>query len=150
MINSIQKEVVGLAKRAHKQLWKTGANVSRQTRLAQSVCKAWQSAVKKRFPNRFREEHLVRKGSSEKTDLFDLKAAVAYELKASKNNSHFEFYRDIFKVLIQNKCNPKKKVRRLVFITPKEGAAKLCTTYGDEVRALVKKRHGIEVEIVGI
>lgn len=85
-----------------------------------------------------------------KIDLVDLQDAVAYELKVSKNNTHFEFYRDIFKVAVHNQRNTRWKIKKLVFISPKEGADKLRTGYGDAVRAIAEQHHAIEVEICDI
>jgi len=102
----IQDEVVAIAKEIHGRLWTQGSNVSQQTKSAQAVCKAWQAEVKEIFPDRFSAEQRVKEQSAEKIDLVDLQEAVAYELKASENNTHFEFYRDIFKVLVYNESNP--------------------------------------------
>ena len=145
-----QNAVVELAAKQHRQYWKIGSDVSKQTKSAQFVCSEWQKAVKDNFHERFSAEHPVADGFKEKIDLVDLEEAVAYELKVSKNNTHFEFYRDIFKVAVHNERNPRWKIKKLVFITPKAGADKLRTPYGDKVRALATKHHALEVEICDI
>jgi hypothetical protein len=150
MSTRIQNDVVKLASKKHRQYWKIGSDVSEQTKSAQFVCGEWQKAVKNKFGERFSKEHSVGDGFKEKIDLVDLQDAVAYELKVSKNNTHFEFYRDIFKVAVHNKCGHCLKIKKLVFITPKEGADRLLTVYGNEVRALAEERHFIEVEIYDI
>ena len=146
----IQHDVVELAGTKHRQSWKISSNVSTQTKAAQSVCCSWQQAVKDNFKERFSTEHPVGDGFKEKIDLVDLQDGVAYELKVSKNNTHFEFYRDIFKVTVHNAHNPCWKIKKLVFITPEEGANKLRTRYGHAVRALAEKHHSFAVEICGI
>ena len=146
----IQRDVVKLAARNHRPHWKTTSVVSVQTRAAQFISREWQVAVKDSFKERFSVEYPVGGGFKEKIDLVDLQDAVAYELKVSKNNTHFEFYRDIFKVAVHNAHSPRWKIKKLVFITPAEGAKKLRTGYGNAVRALVEKQHSIEVEVCGI
>lgn len=145
-----QKDVVKLATMKHRQSWKKSSDVSVQTKSAQSVCRSWQQAVEDNFHERFRREYRVGDGFNEKIDLVDLHDAVAYELKVSKNNTHFEFYRDIFKVAIHNAQKPRWKIKKLVFITPEQGADKLDTDYAKTVRALAEKQHGIIVEICPI
>jgi hypothetical protein len=146
----IQNDVVELAAMKHRQAWKKSSNVSDQTKSAQWVCRAWQQAVEDNFHERFQAEYPVGHGFNEKIDLVDLQEAVAYELKVSKNNTHFEFYRDIFKVAIHNAHEPGWQIKKLVFITPTEGADKLRSAYGDAVCALTRKHHSVEIEICGI
>lgn len=150
MKGDIQKEIVELAAMKHRQTWKKSSNVSDQTKSAQSVCRSWQQAVEDNFHKRFHHEFPVGDGFNEKIDLVDLQDAVAYELKVSKNNTHFEFYRDIFKVAIHNAHNPRWQIKKLVFITPTEGANKLLTAYGKAVHILAEKHHSIVVEICPI
>lgn len=146
----IQNDVVKLAALKHRQSWKKNSNVSEQTKSAQSVCRSWQQAVEDNFPKRVHCEFPVGGGFNEKIDVVDLQDAIAYELKVSKNNTHFEFYRDIFKVAVHNAHNPRWQIKKLVFITPTEGANKLRTAYGKAVHILVEKHHLIKVEICGI
>lgn len=146
----IQKDVVNLAALKHRQAWKKSSNVSEQTKSAQGVCISWQQAVADNFQDRFRAEYQVGDGFNEKIDLVDLQDAVAYELKVSKNNTHFEFYRDIFKIAVHNAHNPRLQIKKLVFITPTAGADKLRTAYGNAVHILAEKHHSIVVEICGI
>lgn len=150
MSTRIENDVVELAAKKHHLHWKTGSDVSKQTKSAQFICREWQIAIKDNFRERFSVEHPVGDGFNEKIDLVDLHDAVAYELKVSKNNTHFEFYRDIFKVAVHNEYNRGWKIKKLVFITPKKGADKLRTDYGDAVRVLAEKQHSIEVAICWI
>ena len=149
-MNLIHKDVVELAALKHRQSWKKSSNVSEQTKAAQSVCRSWQQAVADNFKERFSAEHPVGDGFKEKIDLVDLQDAVAYELKVSKNNTHFEFYRDIFKVAVHNAHNTRWQIKKLVFITPTVGANKLLTAYGKAVHILTEKHHSIVVEICPI
>ena len=66
----------------------------------------------------------------------------------SPNNTHFELYRDIFKVLVHNERN-KRFIRELVFITPEEGARKVNRNFGAAVVELVNK-HDLRVRIADI
>jgi len=149
-MNLTQNDIVELAGMKHRQSWKKSSNVSEQTKAAQSVCRSWQQAVKDNFKDRFSAEHPVGDGFKEKIDLVDLQDAVAYELKVSKNNTHFEFYRDIFKVAVHNAHNSRLKIKKLVFIAPTAGADKLRTAYGKAVHILAENHHSIVVEICGI
>jgi len=149
-MTKIESLVIALASEAHKRVWTTGSNVSKQTRSAQAVCGVWQDAVRTELGNRFAAElGLGHDAVNEKIDLVDTKERVAYELKASEKNPHMEFYRDIFKVLVFNRRNPKNQLRKLIFITPEKGAAKLDKAFAKDVTAIAFKA-GVEVEIAPI
>jgi hypothetical protein len=120
-----------------------------QAGVAPKVCRAWQQAVRDDFRDRFSPEHPVGPGMNEKIDLVDLQGRVAYKLKVSKNNTHFEFYRDIFKVAVHNPLHPDLPLTKLVFITPEAGALRLNSPYGCTVVHLATQ-FGIKVAIVGI
>ena len=120
-----------------------------QAGVAPKVCRAWQQAVRDDFRDRFSPEHPVGPGMNEKIDLVDLQGRVAYKLKVSKNNTHFEFYRDIFKVAVHNHLHPDLPLTKLVFITPEAGALRLNSPYGCTVVHLATQ-FGIKVAIVGI
>ena len=147
---STQTIIVTIAKKIHSRLWKSASNVSKQTVSSSDVCKVWQKAAKEVLGERLREEYAAVVNGNEKIDLVDVQARVAYELKVSKNNPHHEFYRDIFKVVVHNKSHPRSKIKKLVFLTPKEGASKLRSGFGNAVRAVAKAKHGIEIEICDI
>ncbi len=148
--NAIQDAVVALAAMKYRLFWKSGSDISTQTKSSIKVGCEWQIAVNDNFKERFSLEYPVGEGFKEKIDMVDLQDAVAYEMKVSENNTHFEFYRNIFKVAVHNAHNPRWKIKKLVFITPDAGAAKLNTDFGNAVRALAGEKHSIEVEICGI
>jgi len=145
----IHTAVIDLARRKHQQLWTSTSDVGTQTKSSIQVCRAWQQAVRDNFRDRFKPEHPVGPGMNEKIDLVDSQDRIAYELKVSKNNTHFEFYRDIFKVAVHNHLHPDHRLTKLVFITPEAGARSLNSAYGRTVVHLATQ-FGIEVTIVGI
>ena len=147
---STQAIIVAIAKRVHCKWWRSGSNVSKQTHSSSEVCKAWQEITQDVVGKRVLAEYPVVKHGSEKFDLVDVQDRVAYELKVSENNPHHEFYRDIFKVAVHNDHNARWRIKKLVFLTPKEGARKLGSDFGAAVRNIAKRQHGIEVEICGI
>ena len=129
--------VVTLAANAHFKVWTPGSDVSDQTKKSQRVCIIWQKDVLEHFKNRFSVEvPLNKKGPSQKIDLIDVNAGVAYEMKSSPNNVHMEIYRDIFKALVFNERNPKRRIKKLVFIAPKEGIQKLGATFPKDVQTI--------------
>lgn len=71
-------------------------------------------------------------GLRQRIDLVDKHDLVAYELKVSPNNTHFEFYRDIFKVIIA-RDNALPGLDHFVFITPEIGAQTLQRGLGQAV-----------------
>lgn len=89
-------------------------------KLAAAVTADWQSAVMAAFPGRFVAEQQVGQ-LRERIDLVDLLGGVAYELKVSPNNDHFEFYRDIFKVLVA-RDNGLPQIKSFCFVCPLEAA----------------------------
>ena len=86
----------------------------------------------------------------ERIDLVDMNEGTAFELKVSPKNTHFEFYRDIFKLAVHNKEAQDFKLVRLVFITPQKGAEKLQSSFVKSVSAIAGDQLGFEVEVVGI
>jgi hypothetical protein len=148
-MNARQQKVIESATRHHARLWTQTSDVSRQTKSAIRVCKTWQQAVMKEFGGEFTAEYRVREDGNERIDLVDSKGRTAYELKVSKNNVHFEFYRDVFKVLVFNLGHPRNRLKKLIFVTPNEGAKKLDKPFANEVRAIAR-RAGVQVEIAPI
>jgi len=69
-------------------------------KLAAAVTSRWQDEVERLVPGQFYREHPIAEHLNERIDLVDVEGGVAYEMKVSPNNDHFEFYRDVFKVLV--------------------------------------------------
>ncbi len=147
-----QSIVVDIAKQIHQANWSEGSHVSTQTKAAQRISGEWQNAVLKHFGARFSREYLVAALAVgyERIDLVDMHEGVAFEMKVSPKNTHFEFYRDIFKLAVHNKENQHFKLNRLVFITPKKGAEKLQSAFVKSVSTIAGEQLGFEVEVVGI
>lgn len=93
-------------------------------RLATLVTATWQSDVVLRFGPTLVPEFSIGEWLSQRIDLVDKHELVAYELKVSPNNTHFEFYRDILKVIIAHD-NALPGLNQFVFITPDKGARTL-------------------------
>src|SRR5437879_9522856 len=120
-----QDIIVETARQAHRKHWSAKADVSEQTKASTLVCQVWQAAARGVLGEHLLAEHPVAEGLGERIDLVDTEEAIAYELKVSQNNTHFEFYRDIFKVAVHNERSRSLRSKKLVFITPSEGARKL-------------------------
>ncbi len=69
-------------------------------------------------------------------------------MKASPNNVHMEFYRDIFKTLMA-RDNGLPNLNRFVFLTPRLGAKKLSSGLGHAV-AEHGKSFGLSIEVVSL
>lgn len=108
--------ILSVLEETHNRLWGMGANVSSQTSRAQRLTREWQDNLVAIDPARYKAEFVAGSNSSYKIDLVDLKDRIAYELKVSQNNAHFEFYKDVFKILYANKS--KKIIDKLVFCCP--------------------------------
>jgi hypothetical protein len=113
-------EVIRLAREAHQKHWRMSGDAGTGDKLAAAVTADWQSAVVAAFPGRFVAEQPVGQ-LRERIDLVDLVSGVAYELKVSPNNDHFEFYRDIFKVLVA-RDNGLPQIKSFCFVCPLEAA----------------------------
>lgn len=143
----VHTEVVRLAAEAHQTHWRMAGDAGTGDRLAAAVTAAWQTAVLNRFPRRFAREQRIGQ-LNERIDLVDLVGGVAYELKVSPNNDHFEFYRDIFKVLIA-RDNGLPQIKAFCFVCPEVTARR----YARGLRAAViaeGARLGLEIAIEGI
>lgn len=117
-------EIVESAREAHKLHWVMTGIVSEGDRLAALVTETWQRDVVSRFGARLVPEFSIGDGLRQRIDLVDTEEHIAYELKVSPNNTHFEFYRDIFKVIIA-RDNALPELDHFVFITPESAAQKL-------------------------
>jgi hypothetical protein len=151
---SVKSEVVAVARRAHAKAWSPGKHVGEQTIKAHEVCRLWQKKVKRKFKkggeDRFvSEKPIGGSDSRQKIDLVDTCMRVAYELKASPNNTHMEVYRDVFKALVFNVRNPGEKLRELVFICPEKGKANLGKEFIKDVQEIAEKLE-LRVDLRGI
>jgi hypothetical protein len=141
-------EVVSMARVAHEAHWAMTGIEGEGDRRASRVTSEWQTAVVSRFGDDFVAEYPVGDGLGERIDLVDTKDGVAFELKVSPNNPHFEFYRDIFKAAVARDLGL-PALRTFVFVTPEEAARTLDRTF---VQAAVRQaeRLGLTVMIRGI
>ena len=134
------------AAKIHSEKWSMTGNASKGTLAAIEVSRAWQEALLANPGGRnLKVEVPISPDLKQRIDVVDPGEACAYELKASPNNGHFEFYKDIFKILIYNKNND-PPLRKLVFMMPKEGAEKLQTGLGLEASQTMTE-HGLEVVV---
>lgn len=117
-------EIVALAGAAHRSHWAMTGIEAEGDRRAALVTATWQRTSVARFGQDLAPEFPIGDGLRERIDLVDRRDRVAYELKVSPNNTHFEFYRDIFKVIIA-RDNALPALDHFVFITPFQGARSL-------------------------
>ena len=89
--------VIQLCREAHVKYWRMSGDAGTGDRLAAAVTTDWQKSVLSKYPGRFSAEHPIADHLNERIDLVDLEAGIAYELKVSPNNDHFEFSRDILR-----------------------------------------------------
>jgi len=108
--------VVKAAQLAFSMRLKDSSDVSKNTKNAQAIAKAWRGAVYELDPDRFQLEAMVAPDLDQKIDVVDSETACAYEFKVSGKNACAEFYKDIVKVIVWNQKR-KKKLSSLVFIT---------------------------------
>ena len=139
--------MVQLAREAHQAHWRMSGHEGTGDRLAKRVTDQWQAAVRAMNSSRYDVEVRVTPNLRERIDVVDRTAEVAYELKVSPNNAHFEFYRDIFKVIIARDSG--LQVQRFVFLTPSAAANKLLANMGGAV-VRDAKRFGLIIEVVGL
>lgn len=141
-------EVVSIAKLEHASRWQLSGNVSNGTSSAMLITKAWQTSVIGLSSERFVKEFKVAPHLNEKIDLVDIIDSIAYELKVSPNNTPFEFYKDIFKVILA-RDNGLPRLKKFIFITPLIGAAKVQRGLG---KAVVEHSlsFGLEIEVCAI
>lgn len=138
-------EVVAAARRAHRAHWRMSGDESEGDKRAAAATKAWQDAVCRKDPRTFVAEFRIAKHLGERIDLVDTKRGIAYEMKVSPNNAHFEFYRDVFKAIVA-RDHGLKKLARLVFMTPAVAAQQLrANLAGQVVRDAT--RLGLRLEI---
>lgn len=130
----------------HSHLWRRKQGVSHATKLAIKITRDWQTEVIETHSH-FVAEYPV-EALGEKIDLYDKRHHIAYELKVSQNNTHMEFYRDVFKVIIHNETSH-TKIKKLVFISPEEGITRLQRGLGLAASKLGKKL-GFEIITQGI
>jgi hypothetical protein len=117
-------------------------------RRAALVTSTWQQAAVAHFGLDVVSEFPIGDGLKERIDLVDRKECVAYELKVSPNNTHFEFYRDIYKVIIA-RDNVLPGLNHFVFVTPIQGAKTLERAFA---RAVIEHAGtlNLQIEVRGI
>ena len=108
--------VLEVLEETHNRLWGMSGDVGSQTSRAQKLTREWQNSLVANNPIRYKAEFVADSDRGYKIDLVDLKDRIAYELKVSQNNAHFEFYKDVFKILYANKSE--KIFDKLVFCCP--------------------------------
>jgi hypothetical protein len=136
-------EVVNLAKIHHSCYWSSSGTASKGTISAALVTSAWQTSVIGIDARRFVKEFQVAPHLNEKIDLVDIIDGIAYELKVSPNNTRFEFYKDIFKVILA-RDNRLPHLKKFVFITPACGASTIQRGLG---KAVVEHSLSLGLEI---
>ena len=122
----MRSEVLDKLVETHNELWGSGTDVSSQTSRSYNLTKVWQRKLTSLDSKRFIAEYIANNeagNQSHKIDLVDTVDRVAYELKVSANNPHFEFYKDVFKVIYAN--TPNKVIDKLVFCCPSNAERKL-------------------------
>lgn len=135
-------------RKVHEDYWRSNQDVSKATKAAIRITREWQDQVIAKAPH-FAKEFPVA-GLGERIDLLDTTARVAYELKVSPNNTHMEFYRDVFKILAHNEASKKSdRILRLIFITPKAGATKLSRGLG-QAACRISEKFGFTVEVMAL
>ena len=92
--------IVMAAQAAFSVRLKDSSDVSKNTKNAQAIAKAWRGEVHKLDPERFQIEAMVTPELDQKIDVVDSQTACAYEFKVSGKNAWAEFYKDIVKVII--------------------------------------------------
>jgi hypothetical protein len=126
MMTNMENIVLTLLDEIHNKFWSKDNNVSTQTSRAHKLTREWQTKLVEIDADRYKAEFISngRLGNrSHKIDLVDLKERTAYELKASPNNAHFEFYKDVFKIIYAN--NENKIIDKLIFCCPAAAKAQL-------------------------
>jgi hypothetical protein len=132
-------------RRVHSAIWRECQGVSEATKAAGEITRQWQSAVTSQN-ERYKAEFPVC-GLGEKIDLVDTESKIAYELKVSANNTHMEFYRDVFKVLAHNESAVKdERLKKLIFLAPEAGAVRLQRGLG-EAACRIAEKFGFTVEV---
>ena len=144
----LSNEVISIAQIEHNRQWRLSGDASEGTLYAKLITVAWQDAVMERSPDRFVKEYQVAPHLGEKIDLVDVVDSVAYELKVSPNNTAFEFYKDIFKVILA-RDNGLPNLAKFVFITPAFGASKIKRGLGQAV-VEHSRSLGLEIEVHAI
>jgi hypothetical protein len=112
----LKDPVVIAAQAAFSLRLKDNSDVSKNTKNAQAIAKAWRGAVHELDSERFQIEAMVTPDLDQRIDVVDSETACAYELKVSGKNAWAEFYKDVVKVILWNEKRP-KKLSGLVFIT---------------------------------
>jgi hypothetical protein len=83
--------------------------------------------------------------------IIDHSTNTAYELKVSGKNTHHEFYKDLVKVLTYNEYQAAKlRIGKLVFISESAGIKSLTGRLDRKFITMLRKNHGLTIELVGI
>jgi hypothetical protein len=144
---TLEEQIIEIANLALLHHGMSTSDVSDATRAAQQVCRRWQEWLRTLGNPNIEYEVLVDPDFlGERIDVVDFDNRTAFELKVSPNNPHFEFYKNIFKVIQFNKCHPDKKIDTLLFLNPGHRGAVLERGLG-KTAISVAHDYGITVRI---
>ncbi|QQS34734.1 MAG: hypothetical protein IPM56_10720 [Ignavibacteriales bacterium] len=144
----MEENIIDAAKSAI-QLRVTSGTISEHTRNAQKITKEWRTACYNLDPSRILFEESVHPEFNERIDIIDREEMTAYELKVSGNNASNEFYKDIVKIIVWNKLKPSNKIKKLIFITVKDGRRFLDKKFIEEYLVALNQM-GILVKVIYI
>lgn len=142
----MNNKIINTTREIHKRYHKTSGTVSAHTRSAQKITKEWQEKIS---DDKVKCEESVSPNNNEKIDVIDYDNKIAYELKVSGKNTHHEFYKDIFKLIIFNEYST-EKILKLVFISEKPGIENLKKRIDNKLFDLIKQKHNLTVELISI
>ena len=142
------EDIVSAAQGRHVKHWRLTGQEGLGDRLASRITSEWQAAVIAAHGDSLVAEYSVAPHLNERIDLVDTAQNIAYELKVSPNNIHFEFYRDIFKVIVA-RDNRLPALNRFIFIAPTAPAGRLRRRLGGAIIEHYSKT-GFQIEIHGI
>lgn len=144
----MENEIIKAASLAIKSR-STRGSVSEFTKNAQAISKEWVTKCWELDPNRIVFEESIHPEFNERIDLLDKEEMTAYEFKVSGKNASNEFFKDIVKIIVWNGLKPQSKIKKLVFITEKNGSKhldkKFIETY---IKMLSKDNIDVRIEYV--
>ena len=139
--------IVEIAIMVHSRHWRLSGDEGIGDQLAKTITEEWQKCVREIDPTRFQLEVQISNELIERVDLIDVFLGVVYELKASPNNPHHEFFRGIFKVVVLKRSD--QNISKFVFLAPQTAIDNLNNSLAGQILNDTD-RFGFKTELVGL
>jgi len=143
----MEDPIVEIPRMVHTRHHRLSGDEGISDQLAKTITEEWQECVSEIDPTRFQLEVQISNELDEKVDILDVPLGVVYELQACPNDSHHEFFRDIFKVIVLKRSD--QNISKFVSLAPQTAIDTLNSSLAGQILNETEM-FGFKMELVGL